>query len=250
MPASVVPPYVGLARQYDAALGVPNFVRTRRAFESLARHYWIRFRSAADVGCGTGLFADYLSRCWKVPVFAVDRSPDMLAIATHNCRGANVYLTCQDLRSLSLPCRVDLVTANFDTLNHLLDESELGAALRRIAAALSAGGHLFFDMVTPAAQPRRGSATNLRFRTPHARVRQQIRWEPAERLLTIAMYTRPRGWSRWTIELHRERAYTPEEIGQGLVDSGFAIRGVHDATTLRPASGCPPRVVVIARKAA
>jgi methylase of polypeptide subunit release factors len=78
-------PYSQLAPAYDSALGIPNFIGTRAAFERLVRRYDIRFRSAADIGCGTGLFAGYLSQCWGTPVFAVDRSPEMLAVATRNC---------------------------------------------------------------------------------------------------------------------------------------------------------------------
>jgi hypothetical protein len=52
----VARPYTELAAMYDATLGVPIFVGTRRAFEELVRRYGIHFRSAADIGCGTGLF--------------------------------------------------------------------------------------------------------------------------------------------------------------------------------------------------
>lgn len=53
-----------------------------------------------------------------------------------------------------------------------------------------------------------------------------------------------------TLEAHRERAYSPVEVGRWLVDEGFLIRAVHDAATLRTATGCPPRIIVIARKRA
>jgi len=79
------PPYSQLASAYDATLGMPNFIGTRAAFERLVKRYDIRFRSAAGVGCGTGLFACYLNQCWNVPVFGVDRSPEMLAVARCNC---------------------------------------------------------------------------------------------------------------------------------------------------------------------
>src|SRR3972149_4048139 len=109
-------PYSRLARAYDAALGITNYLGTRRAFEYLVRHYGIRFSSAADIGCGTGLFACYLSGCWGVPVFGVDRSAEMLAVAACNCPNPNVLFMRQDIRCLRLPCPVDLITANFDTM--------------------------------------------------------------------------------------------------------------------------------------
>jgi predicted TPR repeat methyltransferase len=57
----VARPYTELAAMYDATLGVPFFVGARKAFEELVRRYGINFRSAADIGCGTGLFARYLN---------------------------------------------------------------------------------------------------------------------------------------------------------------------------------------------
>jgi trans-aconitate methyltransferase len=117
----VARPYSELAAMYDAISGVAFFVGARKAFEELVRRYGINFRLAADLGCGTGLFARYLNQCWGVPTFAVDRSPAMLAIAMRNCNGCEVGLLQQDIRCLQLPQPVDLVTANFDTLNDLLN---------------------------------------------------------------------------------------------------------------------------------
>src|SRR5580765_3146634 len=120
MPLAARAPYSELARSYDVALGLNSFASTRQAFEELVRRYGIRFCSAADVGCGTGLFARYLSRCWKARVLGVDRSPEMLIEARRNCRDDGVRFLTQDIRCLALPEPVDLVTANFDVVNHLV----------------------------------------------------------------------------------------------------------------------------------
>jgi hypothetical protein len=34
------------------------------------------------------------------------------------------------------------------------------------------------------------------------------------------------------------------------MDAGFLISGIHDAATLRMATGCPQRIIIIARKPA
>src|ERR1700756_2320922 len=95
-----VRPYSRIAAVYDRSVGVSFFLRARRAFETLVLRYGIRFCSAADIGCGTGLFACYLNRCWGVPVYAVDRSPEMLSQAQCNCPESGVCLLQQDIRSL------------------------------------------------------------------------------------------------------------------------------------------------------
>jgi SAM-dependent methyltransferase len=241
-------PYSELAPAYDTALGISNFIGTRAAFEALVRRYGIQFRSAADVGCGTGLFAGYLNQCWGVPVFGVDRSPEMLAVAARNFARLNVCFLQQDLRCLRLPSPVDLITANFDTMNHLLAEPDLRLAFRRISENLRPGGHFIFDLITPC-QPLRSAQTyTRRLGSGRRKALQRIRWNPWQKILSIFVVVASPSSKVSTLEAHRERAYSPIEVGRWLMDAGFIIRGIHDAATLRIATGCPPRIIVIARK--
>jgi SAM-dependent methyltransferase len=241
-------PYSRLAASYDAALGIANFVGTRAAFEALVKRYGIKFHSAADIGCGTGLFARYLNQFWGVPVFAVDHSPEMLRIAIRNCRYSSVCLLKQDIRCLRLPCQVDLITANFDTLNHLLNPSDVVLVFRRISENLRQGGHLLFDLITPC-RPLGGAVRQVRtLASRNSGVQQRIVWEPRQRTLAITVTLRSPRCFRAMTEFHRERAYSPSDVGRWLLDSGFIVRGVHDGTTLRLANDCPPRIVLVAKK--
>jgi len=241
-------PYSRLAPLYDSALGISNFIATRSAFEALVRRYGIQFRWAADIGCGTGLFACYLKQCWGVLVFGVDRSPEMLVVAERNCARSNVCLLLQDIRCLRLPYPVDLITANFDTMNHLLTAPELRLAFRRIWENLRPGGHFIFDLITPC-QPLRVGQTYIRRLGPASCPSvQRIRWNPRQRILSIYVIIRSPSSEVLSLEAHRERAYSPVEVGRWLMDAGFIIRGVHDAATLRVATGCPQRIIILAQK--
>jgi SAM-dependent methyltransferase len=240
-------PYSQLAAAYDRALGLRSFIRTKRAFEFVVQRYGIRFRSAADVGCGTGLFARYLSHRWRVPVFAVDRSQDMLRVAACRGRRSSVRFLRQDLRDLCLPCPVDLVTANFDTVNHILDPRDLGRAFGRIAANLRPDGHFVFDVITRQQGSRRVAYTR-RLRASGRQLLQKIRWDPRRGMLSITIVHRWPGRAPPSVEFHTERAYAPAEVSRLLNDAGFAVLGVHDATTLMPPAVCPPRLLVVARK--
>src|SRR6266545_1600526 len=215
----VAPPYSSFVSAYDGMVGVEFFRRVRRAFETLARHYDIRFCSAADIGCGTGLFACYLNRCRGVPVYAVDKSPEMLRVAQCRCHGPGICFLQQDIRELCLPELVDLATANFDT-------------------------------VTPC-HPLGGLRT---YRRAHCTARhsmeQRVRWEPTQGLIRIRVLHQHSGCALPTVELHTERAYGPGDIGRGLVEAGFVIRGVHDEATLCVPRSCPPRMIVVAQKRA
>jgi SAM-dependent methyltransferase len=241
-------PYSILARDYDSALGLDSFRHIRDLFEKLVRELGFHFSSAADVGCGTGLFARHLCRRWRVPVFAVDRAPAMLRVARRNCCGTGVHVLQQDLRALRLPAPVDLITANFDVLNHLVHREDLGRALRCIAENLVPGGHLIFDFLTHC-QALPSSVPYLqRLRGVGGEVQQWIRWDPERHILSTRMVHPFPAVPTQAVELHHERAYTPEEMGRALAGAGLIIRTVRDAITLRPAVTCLPRLRIVAQK--
>jgi SAM-dependent methyltransferase len=241
--------YSRIAPVYDCTVGAPFFLRVRDAFEKLTRQYGIRFCSAADIGCGTGLFARYLNLCWCVPVYAIDKSAAMLRQAQRNCPNAGVCFLQQDIRCLALPSRVDLITANFDTLNHLRTPQDLRRGFEQVAANLRPCGHFYFDILTPC-QPLDGYRVYVR---DYCRVRswlqQRVRWEPHRRLLRVRAVLRRAGSCAPVVEQITERAFSATELGKLLAGSGFVIRGVHDEATLRTAVDCPARIIVVAQKA-
>ena len=246
--ANFARPYCHLAPNYDATVGIPFFHKTRRAFEKLIRRYGITFRTAADIGCGTGLFARYLNRSWNVPVIGVDISRDMLRIAARNCRRVRVCLLRQDIRTLRLPHPVDLITCNFDTLNHLVRDGDLARTFRSVQDNLNAGGHFIFDMLLQCGPVGKVHRFGVRYQTAQRQVTQHIRWDPTSRQVSILVSIRSRSAPRRILEAHRERAYSTKEIGDALLEAGFVIRGIHDATTLTMPSHCQPRIIVVATK--
>ncbi len=238
--------YARLAPHYDRLIGRGFFAGVRLAFERLVRRYGIRFGSVADLGCGTGLFACYLSRRWRVPVLGVDRSGAMLRVAARNCAGRPVRFLRQDLRRLALPRRVDLATANFDTLNHLLQPDELSVVLRRVRASLRPGGHFIFDLITPCLVA--GARPTCRSLPDGATMCHRIEWRSKDGLFRTTIAHHGPGPSRSGRVAAFERAYRPEEVAHRLVESGFEVRGIHDAATLdRLRDGCAARVVFVAR---
>lgn len=245
-----VRPYSQFAAAYDGMVGWGFFRRVRRAFATLAKWYHLRFTTAADIGCGTGLFACYLARCWGARVYAVDRSAEMLSVAQRRGCIPKVTFLRQDFRELCLPERVDLITANFDTLNHLLTPRELVRCAKRVAENLRPGGHFYFDIVTPC-QPLGGRRWFRRtLCMPWQQLDQLVHWEPSRRLLRILVLRLQAGCALPIVERHAERAYEPAQVGQALLAAGLLIRGVHEESTLRPASVCAPRLIVLARKPA
>jgi SAM-dependent methyltransferase len=216
--------------------------------EVLIPRYGIAFNSAADLGCGTGLFARYLRRRWRVPVFAVDRSPQMLLAAIANGSARDVCLLLQDIRGLHLPHRVDLITANFDTINHLLRQDDLECAFRRVFDNLRPGGYFIFDVLTDRQPLRPLQVYARRVRDIGRRIVQRVRWLPWNRMLLMSVTISEHGRRCPDAEVHIERTYAPAFIAALLEGAGFRIRALLDANDLQTAYRNSPRVVFVARK--
>jgi SAM-dependent methyltransferase len=241
-------PYAGFATNYDAALGKDSLRQTIFVLTRLIERYGIGFRSAADIGCGTGLFAAHLARLWRIPVFAVDRSLAMLREAFRNGSATHAQMLCQDIRQLRLPRPVDLITANFDTLNHIIAPTELVATFRRVRANLHPGGHFVFDFITDRPLWPVGRIWEHRLPARGCHAVQRILWDPLRRLIFITLIQRWPVRRVSTVERHVERAYPTVDIVRWLREVGFFIRAVLDATTLAQAHRDSSRIVVVARR--
>ena len=138
--------YTFLARYYDQFFSshIPEYQRARR---ELLREILPEVQSACDLACGTGTTAIELA-CRGIKVFAVDLSPTMCRLARSKARsaGAHMVVIRGDMRTFSLPERVDLVTCEYDAVNHLPHKSDLARTARAVARALRPGGYFYFDV--------------------------------------------------------------------------------------------------------
>jgi SAM-dependent methyltransferase len=233
---------------YDDMIGKQFFRMLRSQFEKLVRRRCIQFSSAADLGCGTGLFAKYLCLSRNVPVFGVDNSPAMLRVAAGRCRNTSVTLLQQDIRQFVLPMQVDLVTANFDSINYLLEPGSVRQLMQRVFHALQPGGHFIFDFVTPCQQKSATRVFAKRQNRRRVRVVQSMRWLKRQRLFLSQVSITDVSLLPVAVEQHMQRAYWPEEIASWLSRAGFILRDVLDAETLKQATICPKRIIIVAQK--
>lgn len=102
--------------------------------------------SILDVGCGTGNFLRIIERHFE-RCAGFDISPPMIEIARRNCEKSKLFVG--DARSFDLGEKFDLVTGNFDMINHLQSIDEYLSAFRCVLAHLRAGGEFVFDFLTP-----------------------------------------------------------------------------------------------------
>ncbi len=139
-------PYTLLAHYYDQFFTshIPEYQRARRV---LLQDTLPQVRTACDLACGTGTTAIELARR-GIKVFAVDLSPTMCRLARLKARNAGEHVVTMrgDMRTFSLPERVDLVTCEYDAVNHLPRKSDFARTAKAVARALYPGGYFYFDV--------------------------------------------------------------------------------------------------------
>ena len=139
-------PYRWLAEHYDTLFGPYRF-GLDAAREHVLEPILPRVESACDLACGTGTTA--VSMAGRgIKMFAVDGSPVMCRLARRKARtaGARIRVIHADMREFRLPESVDLITCEFDALNHVPQKADLALVAQAVARALKPGGYFFFDV--------------------------------------------------------------------------------------------------------
>jgi SAM-dependent methyltransferase len=140
-----VPDYEHFARFYDRAMDDPA-PRAARVLGAIERHR-PGATSVLELGCGTGSILDHLTSLPTSPsLTGMDRSPEMLAVASTKVPGARLLLG--DIAAFQLGERFDVVICVFDTLNHLPTFEAWQSVFDAVHGHLADGGLFIFDVNT------------------------------------------------------------------------------------------------------
>lgn len=187
--------------------------------------------SALDCACGTGLVTELLFERGYRPVVGFDLSAAMIDIArtkaqasVHAGRLDTPQFEVQNAAHLDLGDRTfDLVVSMFDSLNYILEPSDLQSAFHRLFTHTSANGTLAFDM-------------NALYALSHDLFTQEQRfgpvqhdwkahWDRETRLCRVEMdfwvKDEQTGETRTFHETHIQRAYTVPEVTEWLQNAGY-----------------------------
>ena len=221
----LVRPYSRYAGLYDG-LGQSDFGRAMLPLIHLAiERYPLSGNRVLDLACGTGTVAILLAR-EGYDVTGVDRSGEMLEVARGKAidAGVRVEFLQRDMVGLQMDQRFDLVLCLYDSLNYLLQQSDLEAALAGVAGALAPRGLFVFDMNTLHCLANDWGNQVVEERGPSALLIHRYSFSPESRIGTlelICLRNHPGGIEKFR-EIHRERGYTREEIRAALDASGLA----------------------------
>ncbi len=103
--------------------------------------------TACDLACGTGATALNLAH-EGIRMYAVDLSPLMCRLTREKAARTRlpVRVLRADMRNFRLPEPVDLITCEYDALNHVPQPADLRTVAKVVARALRPGGYFYFDV--------------------------------------------------------------------------------------------------------
>ena len=216
--------YEFLAGSYDALTADVGYSRWADYIEGHFARLKKPVRTVLDLCCGTGSLTYELS-CRGYEMTGADLSADMLSIAEEKCRDLPVRprFFCEPMESLRLPGRVDACVCFLDSVNYVLQPAKLRRAFRRVWEHLEPGGLFLFDADTPEKLESMDGQVFLD-ETEKEFCVWRGEYSQKRRICTFWMDIFRREGDLWARgeELHREYAYTMEELESFLKEAGFA----------------------------
>lgn len=228
--------YQQLAGAYDELTWDVGYEKRADFLEKLFRRSRIPVHTVLDLACGTGSMT-WLLAGRGYELIAVDGSQEMLAAAREKSAPAEVppLFLHQSMPRLDLYGTVDAAICCLDSLNYLTNPRDVQRTFQRLHLFISPGGLLAFDVRLP---ERLAALDGQVFLDETEDTYCVWRAEYHKGLCTYYMdLFRRRGDKAWDRreELHRERAYTVEELTAWLTEAGFGdIRVYGDAKLRHP----------------
>lgn len=231
--------YQQLAGAYDELTWDVGYEKRADFLEKLFRRSRIPVHTVLDLACGTGSMT-WLLAGRGYELIAVDGSQEMLAAAREKNAPAEVppLFLHQSMPRLDLYGTVDAAICCLDSLNYLTRPADVQRTFQRLHLFIAPGGLLVFDINTV----EKLAALDGQVFLDETEDTYCV-WRTEYRRGLCTYYVdlfRQQGDGAWDrgLEIHRQRAYTVEELTGWLKAAGFTdIRTCGDMVRRSPREG-------------
>ena len=224
--------YEAFASVYDIFMEQVEYDQWLNHIHAIWEKFGLQPKTVIDLGCGTGSIALPLAK-EGYDVIGVDLSPEMLTEAGHKAmeEGVSVRFACQDMTELELGEEADCILSLCDSMNYLTEDGQLEDAFKSIAQHMKQESLFLFDLNTEykfkevLGQNVFGSAEE------HAAYIWENDYDEEEKIneYYVSFFIENEdGLYERIEEFHYERAYSMEEIEEGLQAAGMELVEVYD----------------------
>ena len=217
-------------------------------------HKWgLPGNTVLDLACGTGSLTREVARR-GYEMRGVDLSSEMLAEAVEKNRdiqGIQPIFLCQSMDRLDLYGTIDACVCCLDSINYVTNAKQLQRAFDRVHLFLMPGGLFLFDVNTPEKLEGLDGQVFLD-ETEDTYCVWRAEYSRRSRICAYFMdlFRLDGETGQWVRgeELHRERAYTRQELTNYLQQAGFRDIKVYGNLKMRSPVDGEERIFFVARK--
>ena len=222
-----------IAPHYDSLMSLVPYKMWASYYQLLLAHQDLRPRRLLDVCCGTGILAEQFAR-EGYTLAGIDLSAPMIEEARRKAERHHLAIRYEvaDAATFDLGERFDAAYSFFDSLNYIVDPTQLAEAMHRVAEHLTPGGSWIFDLNTAYAfETKMFDQQDTRNKTA-VKNNWVGDYNAETRVIEVAMeFWVDGGHFR---EIHVQRAHSHDEIVEMLEDAGFGAIRAYSSYTLDP----------------
>lgn len=174
------------------------------------------FNSILDLGCGTGNFLKKLEKRFNRTV-GIDISKDMIEIAKQNCPTTKFLVA--SVTDFNLEEEFDLITCNFDMINHLNSIFDWETCFNLVFKHLKSDGVFLFDINTMFKYGELDTAEYITETDKYKIIAKEVRIDLNHVKINIEIYNK-KGEKLAFID-ETESFYDEEIIVKSLKNAGF-----------------------------
>ena len=227
-----------LAPHYDELMNIVPYDFWAEYVMTLFNFVGHRPERLLDCACGTGNLSFELAK-YGLHVTGVDLSQPMILQAKNKAKNENLPYPIEfherDLTSFHLGRTFNAATCLYDSLNYILNDDELYKAFDRIRNHMEKDGVFVFDFNSIWAFEANLFTQSSRKGNSSFEYEWQANFDTVTRICTVQMDFKKKIDATSNLnfhEVHRERAYSIEEIKNIAVKTGWDVLHIFDAYTL------------------
>jgi len=240
-------PYQALAPIYDQLMEHVNYARWADFIAQLLKNYTAGKR-IIELACGTGIMAEKLAE-YGYTVDGFDRSAEMIEIAKN--RRNHPQLNFQTASFLDFPIkgRYDGAVCLYDSINYLMNLSEVISFIQRVKQALKHEGAFIFDICT-----RYNSFINFQAFVDEGVIEgfyyhRYSNYDPGTHIHINNFMIYPAGNPQAIVkEHHQQFIYSVRQIQSAIKKSGMKLEAKFDNITPAPPRLKSLRIHFLSRK--